>query len=342
LSEFPVRELPKDPEGTAATGTQGFAAPAQLPTCFHELTHACSLDPPRLAGFSPERGGPHAVHRLLQSSGPTSTPCELSEPGEPCLRSDARPVTRPLAGKSQPKRSESGVARRLPFRPPQRRPLAVRIYPDSTRFEHPLVASLTPPSTGKGRQRRPTVAIPRFEDQLALANQAEAWPRPRPWLAFRAAGPIAPREWHDGRLHPGCLPPVHPHSRAPFWGACDLRGGDSTGGFPRSRWSLARATPFRPERAKILTGTEVLSARPSLRESDGRRGDFGFSREAAVPGGFLRSEGPKADVPRNFQGRISQKGPLLANKKCVECVFFCPQGYPQLLPNMWKPFRYSK
>lgn len=26
-------------------------------------------------------GGPHAVHRLLQSNGPTSTPCESSEPG---------------------------------------------------------------------------------------------------------------------------------------------------------------------------------------------------------------------------------------------------------------------
>jgi hypothetical protein len=72
---------------------------------------------------------------------------------------------------------------------PARRPLAAQIYPDSLRSEHPHVARLTPPAAGNPLTAAIYGSDPSEEDQLALANQAEAWPRPKPWLAFRAAVP---------------------------------------------------------------------------------------------------------------------------------------------------------
>lgn len=90
----------------------------------------------------------------------------------------------------QPGCLESGVARQfLAVSTPALRPLAARIYPDSLRSEHPHVARLTPLPAGNPLATAIYGSDPSEEDQLALANQAEAWPRPRPWLAFRAAVP---------------------------------------------------------------------------------------------------------------------------------------------------------
>lgn len=116
----------------AATGAFGLSPSAQRPTRFCAPACADSLDLPSRAGCSPELGGPRAAHRLLQSSRPASTPCERSEPSGTCLRSDLPPVAHPFAGMASRVASNQGSPGDLsPFRPPRKRPLAARIYPDS-------------------------------------------------------------------------------------------------------------------------------------------------------------------------------------------------------------------
>lgn len=183
---------PRSDERKAATGAFGLSPSAQRPTRFCAPACADSLDLPSRAGCSPELGGPRVAHRLLQSSRPASTPCERSEPSGTCLRSDLPPVAHPpLAGMASRVASNQGSPGDLsPFRPPRKRPLAARIYPDSLRSEHPLVARLTPPAAGNPLTAAIYGSDPSEEDQLALANQTEVWPRPRPWLAFRAAVPL--------------------------------------------------------------------------------------------------------------------------------------------------------
>lgn len=174
----------------AATGAFGLSPSAQRPTRFCEPACARSLDLPSRAGCSPELGGPRAAHRLLQSSRPASTPCELSEPDGHVLAKRQPTGDASLRRDGQPGCPESGVARQLlAVSTPARRPLAAQIYPDSLRSEHPHVARLTPPAAGNPLTAAIYGSDPSEEDQLALANQAEAWPRPKPWLAFRAAVP---------------------------------------------------------------------------------------------------------------------------------------------------------
>lgn len=55
LSPTPCWREGRDPVGRH--WYLGFAAETQLPTCIHELAHAFSLDPPCLAGCSPEQEG---------------------------------------------------------------------------------------------------------------------------------------------------------------------------------------------------------------------------------------------------------------------------------------------
>lgn len=179
---------------------------AQLPTCFHESAHAVPLDLPRRAGFSPERSEPHAAHRLLQSGRPTSTPNELPNPAGKCLRSDLS------TGSSSLRREEPADLTRTRGRPV----LLRRFDPRATtarRTDLPQLVSVSrtpscrdadasgdwngsPAATcGCGGvrfcARRRHWVPPLREDPLALACQAEAWPRPRgPRLAVRAACPL--------------------------------------------------------------------------------------------------------------------------------------------------------
>jgi hypothetical protein len=115
-------------------------------------------------------------------------------------------------GASRAASSQGSPGDDSPFRRPRDDRSPRGFTPIRLQLGHPHVAMLTPAPTGMvddGDLRWRSLSR---EDQLALAAQAEAWPRPRPWLAVRAAVTTAPRERRGGRLHPGCLPPI-PSSR---------------------------------------------------------------------------------------------------------------------------------
>jgi len=222
-----------DLERRAAIGAEGFATPTQLPTCFDEPAYANPLDPPCLTGCSPELASHMPPNRLLQSSEPTSTPYVRSEPGRPCLRSDVQPAARPLAGESQPSSFESGVARQfLAVSTPAWRPLALRIYPDSSSSRTP---SCREADTAFDWKKSTTAICGGDPSRRRISSPWHARPRPgHDRGRGLPLGPpsIAPRERCDGRLHPGCLPPF-PSSLRLRRGALLARGGGSAGGFPR-------------------------------------------------------------------------------------------------------------
>jgi hypothetical protein len=194
-------------------------------------------------------GEPHAAHRLLQSDRPASTPYEPSKPGGSCLRSDAHPATRPLAGRSQPSGLESGVARRLlAVSTPAQRPLAARIYPDSKSTRTPTCREA---DTAMDRNQSRTAI--RGSDPSREGGSARLGTPGRGLATTLGRGlPLGPpstavREHCDGRLHPGCLPPSHPHVVCA--GAPPFREGRRPSRrVSPDRLSLARATPLLPKR----------------------------------------------------------------------------------------------
>jgi hypothetical protein len=103
-------------------------------------------------------------------------------------------------------------------------------------------------------------------------------------------------------------------------------------GFPSPHWTASDT--FATSNLKALTGSVV-----SLAQSRGTGEHLAgppIPLRLQCPRRLLRLEGPKPDVPRNFQGRISSKRTLFANKKTSTALFFSSQGYPQLSPNRLK------
>lgn len=194
---------------------------ARRPTCFHGLAHACPLDPPCLAGCSPEPASHMPPIDFCNRVAPRAHPYERSEPGRLVL------AKRPPAGSSSLGREEPAVLRRnqgspgdaSPYRLPHCDRSPYGFTPARPRVGHPHVAKLTPAVTGKSHRRLPAVEVPLLrEDQRALAAPGRG-------LATTDGrglplGPLSlgPREWPKSRLHPGCLPPV-PSSRRCAQGA---------------------------------------------------------------------------------------------------------------------------
>jgi hypothetical protein len=75
---------------------------ARRPACFHGLAHACLLDPPCLAGCSPEPASHMPPIDFCNRVTPRAHACEPPNPTSRCLRSDHPPAARPLTGRSRP------------------------------------------------------------------------------------------------------------------------------------------------------------------------------------------------------------------------------------------------
>jgi hypothetical protein len=160
---------------------------------------------------------PHAAHRLLQSCNSASTLFRTirTRPVGACEATTCRQLV-PWQGGAGRSPSKPGVARRKsPFRRPHDDRSSYGFTPARPRVGHPHVATLTPAVTGKSHRRLPAVEVPPLrEDQRALAAPGRG-------LATTNGrglplGPLSlvPREWREGRLHPGCLPPFHPRGAA--------------------------------------------------------------------------------------------------------------------------------
>lgn len=135
---------------------------ARLPTCFHGLAHACLLDPPCLAGCSPEPASHMPPIDFCNRVTPRAHPYELSEPGRLVL------AKRPPAGSSSLGREEPAVLRRnqgspgdaSPYRLPHSDRSPYGFTPARPRVGHPHVATPTPAVTGKCHRRLPAVVVP--------------------------------------------------------------------------------------------------------------------------------------------------------------------------------------
>lgn len=173
---------------------------------------------------------PHAAHRLLQSNGPTSTPCEHPNPaGCACEATPAWQLD-PWQGRASRAASNQGSPDDgSPYRLPHgdRSPYGFtqfRIDPDTPcRDADTVVDWMVDGSDLRWR------SLPE-EDQLALARQTEAWPRPRS-CAVRAAFHRAARteRWSAAPK----VPSTHPILTSVRRSAVVARGGGSAGGFPR-------------------------------------------------------------------------------------------------------------
>jgi hypothetical protein len=158
---------------------------ARRPTCFHELAHACLLDPPCLAGCSPEPASHMPPIDFCNRVAPRAHACEPPNPASWCLRSDHPPAARPLAGRSRPISADPGVARRrIAVSTPARRPLVVRIYPSSTSSRTP---SCRDTDTGGDWKGSPAATCGRGTS-LAGGSARLGSARPRPGHDLLAVG----------------------------------------------------------------------------------------------------------------------------------------------------------
>jgi hypothetical protein len=163
---------------------------ARRPTCFHGLAHACLLDPPCLAGCSPEPASHMPPIDFCNRVAPRAHAYEPPNPAGGCLRSDLLPAARAWQGGAGRSPSKPGVARRrIAVSTPARRPLAVRIYPSSTSSRTP---SCRDANTGGDWKMSPAATCGRGTSLArGSARLGSARPRPGhdqwPWAAVRAA-----------------------------------------------------------------------------------------------------------------------------------------------------------
>lgn len=193
---------------------------------------------------------PHAAHRLLQSCSPTSTRLRTSKPGRTVL-AKRPPTGSPSLGREEPAdlcRHQGSPGDESPYRRPHSDRSPYGFTPARPRVGHPRVAMRTPAVTGKNHRRLPAVEVPPFrEDPRALAAPGRGLATTDGRGLPLGPLPFVPREWREGRLHPGCLPPI-PSSRRCAWGASWGEGRRLGRRVSPVRRSLARATPFLPER----------------------------------------------------------------------------------------------
>lgn len=177
---------------------------------------------------------------------------------------------RPLAGSSSLGREEPADLCRSQGSPgdasPYRRPHDDRssygFTPARPRVGHPRVATSTPAVTGKWS---PAAACGRGTS-LTRGSTRLGSARPRPGHDLLGRGlplgplPFVPREWREGQLHPGCLPPI-PSSRRCANGAS---------------WSEGRRLGRRVSPVRRSLPARHLFHR-SFREPDRVQGAFGSS-----------------------------------------------------------------
>lgn len=193
---------------------------------------------------------PHAAHRLLQSCSPTSTRLRTSKPDKLVL------AKRPPAGSSSLGREEPADLCRhqgspgdeSPYRLPHDDRSSYGFTPARPRVGHPRVANTDTSGDWNRHRRLPAVEAPPFrEDRRALAAPGRGLATTDGRGLPLGPLPLGPREWREGRLHPGCLPPF-PSSRRRAFGASLGEGRRLGRRVSPDRSSLARATPFSPER----------------------------------------------------------------------------------------------
>lgn len=160
------------------------------------------------------------------------------------------PTGSPSLGREEPAdlcRHQGSPGDASPYRLPHDDRSPYGFTPARPRVGHPHVATRTPAVTGKCHRRLPAVEVPLSrEDPRALAAPGRG-------LATTNGrglplGPLlfVPREWREDRLHPGCLPPIHPRGVAPKR-IVERGAAARPAGFPGSA-KPARTTPFLPER----------------------------------------------------------------------------------------------
>jgi hypothetical protein len=235
--------LADDSERMAATGTPGLATQAQLPARVHGSAHANPLDPPCFTGCSPEPASHMPPIDFCNRVSPRAHPAYIPNP---VVRACEAPSNRQLApwqGRAGRALSNQGSPGGCPsFRPPRsdRSPCGftpIRFVESDTHLSR---------SWHRRRPDESTTAIcgcdpSRREDQFALACQAETWPRPRPWLAVRAASLRTARTLRDSAA------PRVPSTRPSSWRGA--RGAPPRGvaaqpaGFPGSA-EPAHTTPL--------------------------------------------------------------------------------------------------
>jgi len=164
-------------------------------------------------------------------SRPTSTPCELSEPGGRACEATTDRQPDPWQGRASRVVSNQGsTGDESPFRRPRSDRSPYGFTPTRLRLGHPHVARLTPPPTGKSRLQRSAVAIP----PKRISSPWHTKPRPghdRGRVAVRAAVPplranVAVVDCTQGAFHPS-------HPLVAALARSSARGGGRAGGFPR-------------------------------------------------------------------------------------------------------------